>query len=409
MKNKLIGFSLALLVILLIAAGVGTLYIGQFQGLDVGNVGITNTAGLTIDQRATTQAQNVVSNTTPGVYYVATNGLDSNPGSLSQPWLTLDYAITNPLARYGTINVQGPGSYWLSSQEYVQEGETLIGKNRPVIVEATNGSTTSYSGGTISLIVASNNITITGFIFTNSPIATNYQAAIGDYTTYASPHVVTNFNLHGNIFYSVEDVLYFYEGGSKTNIFTGTIANNIFPSPNLWDVMYFVGNGFNLNVTGNVKIGQAIINSINPTGAGHFFEMQHVGNVADFNVATLVGNISYENNSNTVNLFFNGPTSSGYDTVYLSGNIFLNNSSVFGTTNCETTAGQVNIFDAGNSLAGGYLNTTVNSRYYPDSTTITPPVVLRWLNTTNQPIAGSTNILSTDGTNLYWRNDNGLF
>ena len=62
MKNKLIGFGLAVLVILVIAAGSGIFYVGQFAGWDYNDTGITNSAGQTIDQRATAAAQGVVTN-----------------------------------------------------------------------------------------------------------------------------------------------------------------------------------------------------------------------------------------------------------------------------------------------------------------------------------------------------------
>ena len=58
MKNKLIGFGLAVLVILVIAAGSGIFYVGQFAGWDYNDTGITNSAGQTIDQRATTAVTN---------------------------------------------------------------------------------------------------------------------------------------------------------------------------------------------------------------------------------------------------------------------------------------------------------------------------------------------------------------
>jgi hypothetical protein len=45
-----------------------TLYVGSFQGLDVSGTGITNPAGLTIDQRATKAATNAVGFLTPNRY-----------------------------------------------------------------------------------------------------------------------------------------------------------------------------------------------------------------------------------------------------------------------------------------------------------------------------------------------------
>jgi hypothetical protein len=42
-------------------------------------------------------------------YYVATNGSDSNPGTLAQPWLTIQHAANAAVAG-DTVTVE-PGTY----------------------------------------------------------------------------------------------------------------------------------------------------------------------------------------------------------------------------------------------------------------------------------------------------------
>lgn len=74
-------------------------------------------------------------------YYVATNGNDSNPGSLAEPWLTIQHAADNANAgdtvniRGGTyeeritINVSGAAGSYITFQNYNNEDVYLDGSN----------------------------------------------------------------------------------------------------------------------------------------------------------------------------------------------------------------------------------------------------------------------------------------
>ena len=102
--KKITLFCLALLACAQMA--FGTFYVGTFQGLDYSGSGITNPAGLTIDQRATKAATNAVGLLTPNRY--DTNNDATSVGLVNtQATAAAGAVVSNPVYAVSTT-VQGP-------------------------------------------------------------------------------------------------------------------------------------------------------------------------------------------------------------------------------------------------------------------------------------------------------------
>jgi parallel beta-helix repeat protein len=109
--------------------------------------------------------------TTPitGAYYVATNGSDSNPGTLEKPWRTIQYGV-NQISAGETLYVRG-GEY----QEYVTVSRSGTSGN-PIEVRAYPGETPVIDGNSYQLPntwgamlkLSGSYIEVTGFEVRNS-------------------------------------------------------------------------------------------------------------------------------------------------------------------------------------------------------------------------------------------------
>ena len=109
-------------------------------------------------------------------YYVATNGSDTNPGTYTQPFATIDHAravvaaLAHPLTSPVTVLIEG-GTYWLTSPLLFQSQDSgtfscpvtyKAYNNQSVVVDAgyqVNGTWTQYNGNIYKCSVASINVT----------------------------------------------------------------------------------------------------------------------------------------------------------------------------------------------------------------------------------------------------------
>ena len=108
-------------------------------------------------------------------FYISTTGSDSNPGTSTQPWLTIQHAA-NTVTAGATVNVMGgeynafvsfPNSGTQSAPIIFQSDPVLIGTTlQPAVIDGT-GLTVSGTQGLITISGARNYITIKGFEIRN--------------------------------------------------------------------------------------------------------------------------------------------------------------------------------------------------------------------------------------------------
>ncbi len=127
--KTLFGLVFLLLISVVIILGVtcGSINIGNESSIP-----ISNTSSSNISSNITSSISSSSSNT----YYVAKTGSDSNPGTESQPWLTIQKAANTLVAgdtayvKAGTYNEQvipsrsGSSGAWISYKAY--PGDTVI-------------------------------------------------------------------------------------------------------------------------------------------------------------------------------------------------------------------------------------------------------------------------------------------
>jgi len=96
-------------------------------------------------------------------YYIAPNGNDSNPGTISSPWQTLKKAVS--MARGGEVIYVRGGGYteeeiWLNSDRGTGPGKLLTIKAYP-------NKTPIFTNGSRGLIIDISYVRIEGLNFTN--------------------------------------------------------------------------------------------------------------------------------------------------------------------------------------------------------------------------------------------------
>ncbi|MBK8899825.1 MAG: right-handed parallel beta-helix repeat-containing protein [Anaerolineaceae bacterium] len=165
---------------------------------------------------------------TANAYYVAPNGNNNNPGTLSQPWQTIAFAASNPVVKPGdTVYLRG-GVY----NEYVQtkiSGQPYLPvtfRNYPGEVPVLTGTDAwrwdvldqshiriqgitfrDFGKGGIQLRTKSENMTdivISGCVFENQSQLNGDGAKTVHITTTVSGYNLTNVTVEGNVFTNID-------------------------------------------------------------------------------------------------------------------------------------------------------------------------------------------------------------
>ncbi|MCB8967688.1 MAG: right-handed parallel beta-helix repeat-containing protein [Ardenticatenaceae bacterium] len=131
----------------------------------------------------------VVAPHAPTTYYVATDGLDENPGTLAAPWRTIQHAVNNigagdtVLVRGGvyaetvTVQVSGTADLWITLQSYA--GETAV----------LDGSSLSNHDGALLTIADQSYLTIDGLELRNQRSSQAQDTPMGIFVTGAAHHI----------------------------------------------------------------------------------------------------------------------------------------------------------------------------------------------------------------------------
>jgi hypothetical protein len=191
------------------------------------------------------------------VYYVSTTGNDSNPGTFTAPWLTIQHAA-NTVTAGATVNVMG-GVYkgYVSFPNSGTASEPITFQSHPVVVGATvqpavidgTGLTVSGTQGLITISGALSYITVRGFEIRNLTSTTDSAVPCGVWITGSGAGVeILNNQIHNIVTTSETNGngcgLFAY-GTSKTPIAKLVVSGN-----ELYDLR--TGNSESMTLNGNV-------------------------------------------------------------------------------------------------------------------------------------------------------------
>jgi hypothetical protein len=136
-----------------------------------------------------------------GTYYVAPTGSDSNNGSLSSPWKTIQYAVTKAIAG-DTVNVRAgtyPEIVNITRSGLATTGQRIIFRNYPgehPVIDAAGKSVTNGQSGVINLTDVSY-VTVDGFEVKNLTSSSTSNVPVGIFITGAGSYVeVLNNHIH---------------------------------------------------------------------------------------------------------------------------------------------------------------------------------------------------------------------
>ena len=195
-------------------------------------ISANNPLSVTVNGNTTETATFNSSNTSASTYYVATNGSDSNPGTLASPWLS----ISNSLGKMkggDTLYIRG-GTYTGSVDISKPSGTST---STPTVVKAYNGEAVILKGNSISSgsssLIGVNHFIIDGITFTGSNIGYIVES-VNDVTIKNSTvHDVgqQGWFIHNNSSYVTLDHSTVYNTGLLTNmngegIYIGTAASS---------------------------------------------------------------------------------------------------------------------------------------------------------------------------------------
>jgi hypothetical protein len=134
-------------------------------------------------------------------YYVSTTGSDSNPGTQSQPWKTIQKAA-NTLASGDTV--------------------TVLAGNYPAEISVSKSNLTFVAQGTVvtkAWTISGNNNVVNGFEITDT--SSNYGVMVGHWeSTTASGNLIENNNIHN----TMQDGIWFF---GSNNTYSGNYIHDM--------------------------------------------------------------------------------------------------------------------------------------------------------------------------------------
>ena len=275
----------------------------------------------------------------PGVYYVATNGSDSNSGSACSPWATINHA--DSVVAPGSVVHVGAGTY----NEDVNTSASGT-SSAPITYISDTQWGAKIVGSSDSVWLASGNyVTLAGFDVTSSNPAT--RLGILDYGSHG--------RIIGNRVHDIQAVGSGGNGGagiSPNNNQGGAAADYTEVSENM---VYNIGmteggnhvqgiyiNGTNFNLVGNNLVFLV-------TGWGIHQYHQPVGN------STIVNNTIF-NSGGGILIGSDGTGSNATDYNYVANNIVMNNGALQGGTGIRECCDASNI-----GSHNTYTNNLVNN------------------------------------------------
>lgn len=201
---------------------------------------------------------------TGAAYYVSTSGSNSNPGTISKPWLTIQHAA-NTVKAGATVNVFG--GVYKESVDFPTSGKAsapITFQSYPgetAVIDGTGVSCCGSSGtqGLINIVGSRSYITVSGFEIRNYTTSNDNEVPVGVWITGSGTGIQILNNLVHNITTTSEKngnalgmAIY---GTSKTPI-TGLVING----NEVYDLR--TGESESLTVNGNVTHFQITNNSV---------------------------------------------------------------------------------------------------------------------------------------------------